>query len=66
MVETGPDIFGTVAIRADNIAPFPKWRDALERYFTERAQPQKSVPQRLVHELQGGGMAELPATPSPT
>lgn len=39
VVEAGPDIFGTRAIRSDNMAPFPKWRGALERYFQERGTP---------------------------
>ena len=30
-----PGAFGTIAIRSNNLKPFPKWRGALERYFKE-------------------------------
>lgn len=39
MVQTGPDVFNTSAIRSDNMAPFPKWRGALDRYFSESRTP---------------------------
>lgn len=35
LVQTGRDVFGSLAIRSDNLAPFPKWRGAIERYFQE-------------------------------
>lgn len=41
LTRTGPDIFGTVTIPAKNLAPFPKWRDSLRRYFAERARKPK-------------------------
>lgn len=38
---TGDGVFGSAAIRGDSLDNFPKWRGALERYFTEsrKAQP---------------------------
>lgn len=36
MVPTGPDVFGSQGLRAENIAPFPKWAGALQRAFRER------------------------------
>jgi predicted transglutaminase-like cysteine proteinase len=37
--QSGPDIFNTLAIRSENLAPFPKWRGSLERYFSESRTP---------------------------
>ncbi len=36
VVDGGADVFGSRTIRSDNLAPFPKWRGALERYFEEK------------------------------
>lgn len=32
---TGRDVFGSTAIRGESLQNFPKWRGALERYFTQ-------------------------------
>lgn len=47
-----PSIFGTVEVRKTNLAPFPKWTSALERFKQERATnsgPCKSSPDRACH-----------------
>jgi predicted transglutaminase-like cysteine proteinase len=47
-----PSIFGTVEVRKTNLAPFPKWTDALERFKQERTDnrgPCKSSPERACH-----------------
>ncbi len=31
-----PGAFGTIAIRSNNLKPFPKWRGTLDRYFKEQ------------------------------
>lgn len=40
LIDTGPDVFNSRAIRSANLKPFPKWRGTLERYFKEVRGPQ--------------------------
>jgi len=42
LVDTGPDLFNSQAIRSANLKPFPKWRGTLDRYFKETHSPQPS------------------------
>jgi len=35
-----PKLFGTREVRSTNLAPFPKWRGVLDRYFAERDIPE--------------------------
>jgi len=35
-----PSLFGTREVRSSNLAPFPKWRGVLDRYFAERDIPE--------------------------
>ncbi len=47
-----PSIFGTVEVRKTDLAPFPKWTGALERFKQERTAnrgPCKSSPERACH-----------------
>lgn len=42
LVDIGPDVFNTYAVRSTGLNAFPKWRGALERYFGETRVPEAS------------------------
>jgi predicted transglutaminase-like cysteine proteinase len=63
-----PALFGTQEARSDNIALFPKWQGALERYFDESSEPSGvsrqdlAIWQRFLDGLEDRGpMAQIEA-----